>query len=249
MSEYALLDVIAPDWPAPANVHAWVTTRQGGVSSPPYASLNLATHVGDASEAVATNRSLLCDALALPSAPHWLEQVHGCAVADVKDDHISPVCADAAFSQTRGQVCAVLTADCLPVLLCDMQGTAVAAVHAGWRGLLEGVIEETLKHFTDPSQVLAWLGPAIGPASFEVGLEVRDAFFARDEHAALAFAQGRDTQHWQADLYALARMRLHKVGVHEIYGGGFDTATDPRFYSHRASGGQTGRFASLIWLG
>jgi YfiH family protein len=249
MSEYALLDVIAPDWPAPANVHAWVTTRQGGVSSPPYASLNLATHVGDASEAVATNRSLLCDALALSSAPHWLEQVHGCAVADVKDDDISAVCADAAFSQARGQVCAVLTADCLPVLLCDVRGTAVAAVHAGWRGLLDGVIEAAVARFVAPTELMAWLGPAIGPASFEVGEEVRAAFIARDTEASSGFLPGQDAAHWQADLYALARMRLHKVGVHEIYGGGFDTATDPRFYSHRASGGQAGRFASLIWLG
>jgi YfiH family protein len=249
MSEYALLDVIAPDWPAPANVHAWVTTCQGGVSPPPYASLNLATHVGDDAEAVATNRRLLGDALALPSEPHWLEQVHGCAVADVESDAAAPVCADAAFSQTRGQVCAVLTADCLPVLLCDARGTAVAAVHAGWRGLLDGVIEAAVARFAAPTELMAWLGPAIGPASFEVGEEVRAAFIARDAEAASGFLPGRDAAHWQADLYALARMRLHKVGVQAIYGGGFDTATDSRFYSHRASGGQTGRFASLIWLG
>ena len=249
MSEYALLDVIAPDWPAPANVHAWVTTREGGVSSPPYARLNLATHVGDDPEAVATNRSLLSDALALPSAPHWLEQVHGCAVANVESDAAAPVCADAAFSQIRGQVCAVLTAYCLPVLLCDAQGTAVAAVHAGWRGLLDGVIEAAVERFAASTELMAWLGPAIGPASFEVGEEVRAAFVARDADAASGFLPGQDAAHWQADLYALARLRLHKIGVHAIYGCGFDTATDPRFYSHRASGGQTGRFASLIWLG
>jgi len=249
MSESILLDVIAPDWRAPVNVHAWVTTRQGGVSQPPYAEFNLATHVGDDPEAVAANRNLLCDALALPSAPHWLEQVHGCAIAEVKDAYISPVCADAAFTRARGQVCAVLTADCLPILLCDVHGTAVAAVHAGWRGLLDGVIESAVAHFAVPAEVMAWLGPAIGPASFEVGEEVRAAFIARDRGAASAFSPGQDARHWQADLYDLARIRLRKLGVHEIYGGGFDTATDPRFYSHRASGGQAGRFASLIWLG
>jgi len=249
MSNLQLLDVIAPDWPSPVNVHAWVTTRAGGVSPSPYAGFNLATHVGDDPDAVAANRNLLCDALALPSVPHWLEQVHGCAVADVESDAAAPVCADAAYTQTRGQVCAVLTADCLPVLLCDALGTAVAAVHAGWRGLLDGVIEAAVARFVAASELMAWLGPAIGPASFEVGEEVRAAFIARDAEAASGFLPGKDPQHWQADLYALARMRLHKVGVHEIYGGDFDTVTDPRFYSHRASGGQTGRFASLIWLG
>ena len=249
MSDLPLLDVIAPEWPAPSSVHAWVTTRIGGVSKTPYAALNLATHVEDDLEAVTENRRRLSEALELPSSPHWLTQVHGCAVADLNEASDTSPCADAAFTQIRGQVCAVLTADCLPLLLCDAAGTEVAAVHAGWRGLLEGVIEETVAHFADPSSVLAWLGPAIGPASFEVGLEVRDAFFARDEDAASAFEQGRDTQHWQADLYQLARLRLRKSGVTQIFGGGFDTATDPRFYSHRASGGRTGRFASLIWLG
>jgi YfiH family protein len=249
MSDLPLLDVIAPEWPAPSSVHAWVTMRTGGISKAPYASLNLATHVEDELEAVTENRRRLSEALDLPSSPHWLTQVHGCAVAELNEAPDASPCADAAFTQTRGQVCAVLTADCLPLLLCDVAGTEVAAVHAGWRGLLEGVIEETVAHFADPSSVLAWLGPAIGPTSFEVGLEVRDAFFARDEDTASAFAQGRDTQHWQADLYQLAHLRLRKTGVHQIFGGGFDTATDPRFYSHRASGGRTGRFASLIWLG
>ncbi len=244
-----LLDVLAPEWAAPAHVHAWVTTRVGGVSRAPFDTLNLATHVGDDARAVAINRARVVEALALPSAPQWLQQVHGCAVAHLDESITARPCADAAVAHEHGVVCAVLTADCLPLLLCDEAGTAVAAVHAGWRGMLAGVIEQTLAQFSDPRRVMVWLGPAIGPASFEVGDEVRAAFVTQDSAASAAFAQGRDAVHWQADLYALARMRLQRAGVEHIAGGDFDTATDVRFYSHRASGGQTGRFASLIWLG
>jgi len=256
---------LVPDWPAPARVCALSTTRQGGVSKGPYGlaggapgGLNLGTHVGDDAADVARNRARL--AACLPSMPQWLEQVHGCAVATV--DHVAapsaPVPqADASLALASGHVCAVMTADCLPVLLCDAQGTVVGAAHAGWRGLCSGVIEATLSRMQAAAGAgaprwLAWLGPAIGPDAFEVGAEVRDAFLAQaraDEQAAVAaaFRAGAPGK-YLADIYALARTRLARAGCTEVYGGDACTVGEAgRFYSYRRDG-VTGRMASLVWL-
>jgi hypothetical protein len=239
-------DWIVPDWPAPARVRALVTTRSGGVSTGPYAGLNLGDHVGDDAAMVACNRRLL--AAHLPAEPRWLEQVHGSAVAEAERARPGAR-ADASVARAPGVVCAVLTADCLPVLLCDVAGNTVAAAHAGWRGLAGGVLENTVAAMSvEPGALMAWLGPAIGPAAFEVGSEVREAFVAVDANAAAAFVQGAREGKWLADLYALARQRLHAAGVSAVHGGGACTVTDAqRFYSFRRDG-VTGRFASLIWL-
>jgi YfiH family protein len=246
-------DFILPDWPAPANVRACTSTRRGGVSRGPFASLNLASHVGDSAAAVATNRHRLRVAMDLPGEPLWLSQVHGCAAISstraAEARGREPPVADATVSREPGRVCAVLTADCLPLLLCDRAGGACAAVHAGWRGLHRGVIEATLAALAIPgAELLAWLGPAIGPQRFEVGPEVRAAFVEQDGDAASAFAAGPGDR-WLADLYALARLRLAAAGVTHIFGGDLCTVSDPqRFFSYRRDG-RTGRMATLIWLG
>jgi len=239
-------DWIVPDWPAPSQVRALSTTRSGGVSGGVYASLNLGTHVGDEAGLVRQNRLLLQQAQ-LPAEPAWLNQVHGTDVLELSTWQGDLVNADAAVSRQAGQVCVVMTADCLPVLFCDRQGRQVAAAHAGWRGLVDGVLEQTLATFAEPAQVLVWLGPAIGPNAFEVGAEVRAAFLAKDAAANRAFVpQGQGK--YRADLYLLARMRLQAAGVKAIYGGDFCTYSDQkRFFSYRRDG-QTGRQASLIWL-
>ncbi len=242
-------DWITPHWPVPPNVRALVTTRQGGVSRPPYDSMNLGLHVGDDEGAVLKNRTRL--RTLLPASPLWLEQVHGTAVIDDADFHdpAVPPCGDAVVTGVAGTVCAVMTADCLPVLLCGNHGRVVAAAHAGWRGLCDGILEETVARMRCPADsVLAWLGPAIGPTAYEVGAEVRAAFMARDERAVCAFAAARQPGKWFADLFLLARMRLASAGVERVYGGGVCTYSDAaRFYSYRRDG-VTGRFASLIWL-
>lgn len=239
-------EFISPDWPAPANVHAAVTTRQGGVSLSPFDTLNLGDHVGDAPAAVAENRRRVSEGLHLLTEPRWLSQVHSVAAVDAAVCEIGCE-ADASHTDQPGVVCAVMTADCLPVLLCDTAGCHVAAVHAGWRGLLNGVIERAISNMNAEDDILAWLGPAIGPDAFEVGDEVREAFLSVDKGVESAFrpsANGR----WLADIYALARRRLAHAGVSGIYGGGFCTFTDTqRFYSYRRDG-RTGRMASLIWL-
>lgn len=238
---------IVPDWPAPARVRAGTTTRQGGVSVSPWNSFNLGDHVSDDPQAVAENRRRLREARHLPAEPLWLEQVHGIEVVDAATAHGKPM-ADASVAYRPGHVCAVLTADCLPVLLCDMQGTHVGAAHAGWRGLVNGVIEQTVLRMGRPANdLLAWLGPAIGPAAFEVGEEVRQAFIAQDPDATAAFTPS-PAGRWLADIYHLARLRLQRLGVNHIYGGHWCTYTDAeRFYSYRRDG-VTGRMASLIWL-
>lgn len=237
--------VIVPDWPAPANVRALVTTRAGGVSLAPYGSFNLATHVGDAVEAVAENRARL--RRILPAEPRWLEQVHGVTVADADRPAVVPR-ADAAVAREVGVVCAVLTADCLPVLFCDDTGSVVGAAHAGWRGLAAGVLEATVARMgVSPASLLAWLGPAIGPAAFEVGGEVREAFLRIDPGADVAFVSAAAPGKWMADLFGLARRRLMRAGVARVYGGGLCTYADATsFYSYRRDG-VTGRFASLVW--
>jgi len=239
--------MIYPDWPAPANVKAVTTTRAGGVSEPPFDSFNLADHVGDDPAAVRQNRNILQQSLQLPAAPAWLNQVHGDMVVDVSQCGERPS-ADAGYCTRTGSVCTVLTADCLPVLLCDQDGTRVAAAHAGWRGLAGGILESSIKVLdTDPARLVVWLGPAIGPMAFEVGDEVRQVFV--DQHAQAVGAFNATTGgRWLADLYRLARIRLQAVGVDAIYGGGLCTLTDrEQFYSYRRDGA-TGRMASLIWL-
>lgn len=239
---------IYPDWPAPANVRASVTTRVGGFSQGPYTSFNLGDHVGDDPDAVARNRALLREALKLPLEPLWLKQVHGTNVVDAASAHIG-VTADGAWTDRPGVVCAVLTADCLPVFLCDRQGTKVALLHAGWRGLTAGVIEAGVRALTTPgNELLAWLGPAIGPDSYEVGDDVRDAFLARNNAGAGACFRPNGAGRWFADMYALARRRLQAQGVQAVYGGGYCTLKERgRFYSFRRDR-TTGRMASLIWF-
>lgn len=241
---------IMPDWPAPANVRALITTRQGGVSRGVYASLNLGDHVNDDPFAVAQNRALVT--ARIDARPLWLRQVHGTRVVEAADcletDANGAPEADASFTHRTSVACAVMTADCLPVLFCDRAGTVVAAAHAGWRGLLDGVLEATVDAMGVPGrELMAYLGPAIGPRAFEVGDEVRSAFVDRSDDAAAAF-QPRDRGKWLADLYLLARQRMSAKGLAQIYGGDCCTVTDAeRFFSYRRDG-QTGRMASLIWL-
>lgn len=241
---------IFPDWPAPANVHAAVTTRDGpGVSSAPYGRFNLGSRSGEAVERVASNREALVAALHLPSAPRWLHQVHGNRVAELGPlPAAAEPQADAAVSRIPGTVLAILTADCLPVLLCADDGSAIAAAHAGWRGLAAGVLEATIEQLQlPPARLLAWLGPCIAGPSYEVGEEVRAAFVDHAPAAAACFVATRPG-HWRCDLAALARQRLAAAGVARVHGGGFDTFTDARFYSYRREGAKSGRFASLVWL-
>ncbi len=241
--------LLIPDWPAPPGVRAAVTTRQlAGHSLAPYDTMNLGSRCGDAPESVAANRLDLARLLGLPAAPSWLRQVHGVAVhdADVTAPPIEEPAADAAVARAGNAVLAILTADCLPLLFCTDDGSAIGAAHAGWRGLAGGVIEATVARLgAPPRRVMAWLGPAIGAASYEVGEDVRSAFVTLDIDAANAFKPTRPG-HWHCDLYALARQRLAAIGVQAVSGGGYDTFTDPRFYSYRRTM-QTGRFASLIW--
>ena len=237
-------DWLIPDWPAPAGVKACVTTRAGGVSLAPFDSLNLGDHVDDSPEAVAENRRRLTDHFSIQ--PAWLKQVHGIAVAHA--DPSLTATADASWTATPGIACTAMTADCLPALFCDRAGTRVAAAHAGWRGLAAGVLEATLDTLAvPPEEVLVWLGPAIGPQAFEVGPEVRETFVEQLPEAAKAFVPSQNAGKYMADIYELARLRLAARGVTAVYGGGFCTVTDPRFFSYRRSP-RTGRFASLIWL-
>jgi len=239
-------ELYVPDWKVPGNVRALQTTRNGGVSKAPWASLNLGDHVGDAPEAVAANRALL--RRRLPNEPLWLEQVHGTvAVNAAQQPEIRR--GDAAWAREAGVVCAVMTADCLPVLLCDRQGSVVAAAHAGWRGLLAGVLENAVRALqVDAVNLLAWLGPAIGPQRFEVGGEVRAAFVSRDSDARQAFTSHGDDGKYLCDIYLLARQRLRQLGVTAICGGEACTVSEAdRFFSYRRDG-VTGRMASLIWL-
>ena len=240
--------LLTPDWPAPANVHALCSTRQGGCSKGPYASLNLGNHVGDTAAAVAANWQRFAELAAMPSAPVWLNQVHSAEVVHLLVPTQDVITADASFTRARGVVSCVMTADCLPLLLCDEQGTQVAAIHAGWRGLCEGIIERTVQQFAQPALVMAYLGPAIGPAAFEVGDEVREAFVARQAEATLAFKPASAEGKWLADIYALARQRLLLAGVSAVYGGNYCTYSQSEmFFSYRRDG-HTGRMASAIWL-
>jgi len=244
------LDYIIPTWPAPNQVKAMVTTRNGGISVGNYNSFNLGDHVGDDPIAVAANRAKLKFVLQLPTEPIWLRQVHGCNVTNISQNYIDCT-ADAAIATCASQVCVVLTADCLPLLVCDQGGTTVAAIHAGWRGLADGVIAATLNKFKiPPAELLVWMGPAIGAEAFEVGAEVREKFLQIDINNAKAFVPSpRNPLAWMANIYTLARNSLEIQGVGWIGGGDFCTFRDTaRFFSHRRDGGITGRMASLIWL-
>lgn len=235
--------LIIPDWPAPAGVRACVTTRAGGASVGPYAGLNLGDHVGDDPHAVAENRRRL--EASIGARPAWLSQVHGVKVVEADPSIVAE--ADGVWTSTQGIACTAMTADCLPALFCDRAGSKVAAAHAGWRGLANGVLEATVAALAiEPSEILAWLGPAIGPRNFEVGAEVRATFMARHPEAQRAFVAGDQPGKFIADIYALARIRLAAVGVTAVYGGGLCTIEDERFFSYRRAN-PTGRFASLVW--
>lgn len=244
--------VLAPEWPAPKAVHAAFTLRTGGVSAPPYDSLNVGAHVGDRAEAVAENRRRVRAQLELPAEPLWLEQVHGTEVLDLgsmsSQSPAATLTADAAIARRPGTICVMQVADCMPVLFAARDASAVAAAHAGWRGLAAGVLEATVARLGVPArELIAWLGPAIGPRHFEVGEEVRAAFLRPDPGAAAAFspnARGR----WQCDLAALARRRLTALGIDAVWGSSRCTYSDPaRFFSYRRDG-RCGRMAALIWL-
>jgi len=241
------IDWITPDWPVPAHVRVLSTLRAGGVSAGPYASLNLAAHVGDRPAAVAANRLLLREAAHVPAEPWWLEQVHGTDVVRHEGAN-APARADAAVAFQSGRVCVVMTADCLPVVFADRRGTRVATAHAGWRGLAAGVLEATIAALGVPAAELhAWIGPAISQAAFEVGAEVRAAFLGRLPDSDECFA-GNTRGRFQADLYGLARCVLLAAGVASVHGGGWCTHDDAaRFFSFRRDG-ITGRQATLAWL-
>ena len=242
-----MTSLIIPEWPQPEGVASCSSTRRGGVSLAPYDSLNLGAHCGDNPHDVEENRQRLYAAGGLPAKPVWLEQVHGKDVLTLSGEPYASKRADASYSNTPGTVCAVMTADCLPVLFCNLAGTEVAAAHAGWRGLCAGVLEETVACFDDkPENIIAWLGPAIGPTAFEVGPEVRDAFMQVDPQAASAFVASAEK--YYADIYQLARQRLGNVGVQRVYGGNRCTVTqNDDFFSYRRDR-TTGRMASFIWL-
>ncbi|NND59617.1 MAG: peptidoglycan editing factor PgeF [Gammaproteobacteria bacterium] len=242
--------VIEPDWPAPSNVRAYSTQRTGGSSHRPYDSLNLSDYVGDDPRRVRQNRDLLRHELRLPAEPVWLQQKHdrGVIAADRVPVGSEPLPADAATAHQPGHVCAVLTADCLPVVVCDSDGSRVSAIHAGWRGLATGVIPAALAQLgTHGRNLMAWLGPCIGPAAYEIDKPVRDRLLQATPAALSAFEETR-AGHWRADLAAIARVQLSENGVTDIYGGGFCTYTEShRFYSHRREQ-ICGRQATLIWL-
>lgn len=264
-----LITFIEPTWPAPPNIRALTTTRWGGKSVHPYASFNLAKHVGDNPDHVDQNRQLLQEALSLPAEPYWLNQVHSNRVWILHPNHpesaalqrhssiqsslnepqsLEPT-ADGSYTESANLVCAVLTADCLPVLLCNRQGTAVAAIHVGWRGCLGGILANAVASFkSPPEEILAWLGPAIGPKAYEVGEDLFDAFTQHNALMAKAF-EPRPHQKYQANLYQLATLALESNGVKSVYGGEHCTYTENKsFFSYRREGGITGRIASLIWI-
>ncbi len=243
---------ISPEWPAPSNIKAYCTTRKNGVSEGVYAEFNLGFHSGDNKEHVQKNREQLKKTLPLSAEPLWLKQTHSNLVIDA-DAYYENIDCDGCYTNKKKQACVVMTADCLPVLLCNRQGTEIAAIHAGWRGLANGIIEAGLKHFQSPAHdILVYLGPAIGPQHFEVGEEVRDIFLhhnANTEKAFQAIDNPAKEKKWLANLYELARLRLNNKGVTSIYGGDLCTFSDKtRFYSYRRDGQQTGRLASLIWI-
>ncbi len=242
----ALIELLRPEWPAPKGIHACSTLRVGGISQAPFDALNLGSHVGDDSHAVTENRRRLQQQLQLPQAPQWLNQIHTTQIIKapaIVDD--APPTVDAIWSDAEDRVCAVLTADCLPLLYCSLDGRYIAAAHAGWRGLAAGIVEQTLETLpVKAEQVMVWLGPAIGAQAFQVGAEVVQAFV--QQHAEDEAAFKVDGDRWLADIYQLAKNRLYRMGVQQIYGGEHCTFSDERFFSYRREN-QTGRMATLIW--
>lgn len=242
---------VYPNWPAPKTVKAFTTLRKNGFSSALYANLNLAQHVDDDSVIVERNRDYLIEHFQLPSAPIWLQQTHSntVIVADDFQHALIPPEADASWTASSNMVCAVLTADCLPVFFTNKQGNRIAVTHAGWRGVLNGIITESfLASGIEAEDCLVWLGPAIGAENFEVGVDVYEAFTKKNAENIIAFQQ-MDEQHWLCNIYQLAKIELQQLGVHAIYGGEFCTYEDEEnFYSFRRDGAKTGRMASLIWL-
>lgn len=243
----SFLPLIKPNWPAPPQIHAICTTRAGGISRSPYDSLNLGDHVGDDPAAVAQNRLILNNALNLPNEPCWISQVHGMRAVNTQDWQIGDK-ADASYTTTPNAICAVMTADCLPILLCNQTGDYVAAIHAGWRGLAAGIIEATIaKAPCEPSQIMAWLGPAIGPTAFEAGDDVRNIFLSQAPENKSGFTSITEGK-WWVDMYHIARQHLSAVGIYDIYGDVDCTVLNPdRFFSFRRDH-DTGRMASLIWI-
>lgn len=246
--------ILYPDWPVPSNIRAAITTRQGGLSEGVYSSFNLGTHVNDDLEKVIANRELLVNQIELKKTPQWLEQVHGNKVVEAQDDGRVRT-ADACFTHQKGLACVVMTADCLPVLICDRQGTRVAAVHCGWRSLAQSILEKTLEKFSStPEDLFVYLGPAISKKHFEVGMDVLEAFFETSRSAqhtdqiAASFLPGKRPLHFYADIYALAKADLDSLGIKNIFGGNACTFEESdTYYSYRRDG-VTGRMASLIWL-
>lgn len=252
-------NILIADWPAPGNIHAFTTLRYGiGLSKAPFGDFNLGnrnSEQGDDPNAVEENRNLLLKEFTLPAKPHWLKQVHGTDVlrfdsipvltGDFRNDE---QIADASVTSQKKIVLSVLTADCLPVLFCNEAGTEIAAAHAGWRGLADGILENTVRAMNTKSQdIIVWLGPAAGAAAYEIGIDVHDAFLKHDQNAALTFTPTREN-HWRVDLYQLARMRLNAMGITKIYGGDHCTISEPEnFFSHRRDR-KTGRMASIIWI-
>ncbi|MDF2940316.1 MAG: multi-copper polyphenol oxidoreductase [Gammaproteobacteria bacterium] len=239
--------LIIPNWPAPKNIKAYSTTREGGVSSGPYESFNLGDYTGDKDniEAVNQNRQILCRNIGLHSEPHWLRQVHGNKVKLIDSAFKAIIEADASLTRLKEEACVVITADCLPILLCDQAGSVVAAVHAGWKGLVAKIIEATVSNMSCPAEnLMAWLGPAISQKHFEVGPEVYEIFGPQYKEA---FIVSERPGHFMADIYHIARIQLKALGIKKIYGGEFCTYSDPGFYSYRRDNGVTGRQASLIW--
>lgn len=241
------MEFIKPNWPAPKNIKAFTTTRNNGVSKAPYDTFNLGNHVNDEIENVLKNRQLLCENFKLPNEPAWLQQTHS-DIAVYIDENFKVCEADASFTDQKNQVCVVMTADCLPVLITNQQGSEVAAIHAGWQGLAKGVIEATIKKLkSDPNDLMAWLGPAIGPTVFEVGADVYELFVNHNVKAESGFTPFAKDK-WLMDIYHLGRQRLNDVGVTQIYGGDHCTYSDPEnFFSYRRDK-ITGRMASIIWI-
>jgi YfiH family protein len=235
---------IKPDWPVASNIHAVATLRSGGVSQGTFNSLNLGLHVNDEPENVYKNRRIISRMLDLPSEPVWMEQVHGIDV--IKADQSKQIeKADASYTDQENTVCAVLTADCLSILLATTDGSKIAAIHAGWRGLLSGVVANTVNTM-GTINLIAWLGPAIGADCFEVGQEIKDSFIKKSEKFTQVFTKTNEKK-YLVDIYKLAKIELASVGIKQVYGGGFCTVTDKeRFYSYRRDG-ETGRMATLIW--
>ncbi len=242
---------LVPDWPAPANIHAATTLRTGGVSKEPYLSLNPAIHVNDLIERAIQNRKIISDMLNLPSEPVWLDQIHSNRIIKAEQT-VMPQQADASYSSDSGVVCTIMTADCLPLLICSKDGEKIAAIHAGWRGLLSDVITHSISELisqpplTKLNELLVWLGPAIGPNCFEIGIEVHEAFIDKSKIYEKAF-KIQNNGKYLADIYQLARIELNALGITDIYGGTYCTMTEKeRFFSYRRDN-QTGRMATLIW--